>query len=136
MKTCKLDSCEIEFETVYSRKVFCSKGCNDEFHRNTEATKKSKLAWLKSEEGKDYAKQWNSSAIGKASAIVSTVKWQKDNPEKYQAHILSRVLEDGMCSEEGCFLDGEKHHEDYSRPLDVVYLCKQHHIDRHKRMKL
>lgn len=28
--------------------------------------------------------------------------------------------------------DTERHHPDYSRPLFVYWLCKQHHIDWHK----
>lgn len=28
----------------------------------------------------------------------------------------------------------EKHHEDYSRPLDVVFLCRTCHLARHHRV--
>jgi len=30
----------------------------------------------------------------------------------------------------------DAHHEDYSRPLDVIWLCRQHHADLHKYLKM
>lgn len=30
----------------------------------------------------------------------------------------------------------EGHHADYSKPLEVVWLCKRHHIDLHKELKM
>jgi hypothetical protein len=29
----------------------------------------------------------------------------------------------------------QAHHEDYSRPLDVVWLCPTHHKARHREMR-
>jgi len=33
-----------------------------------------------------------------------------------------------MCGTE----DVDAHHEDYSKPLDVLFLCKSHHGERHR----
>lgn len=29
----------------------------------------------------------------------------------------------------------DAHHVDYDRPLDVVWLCKKHHVEEHQRLK-
>ena len=77
---------------------------------------------------------------GKASAIKSKNKWIKNNPQKRQAHIaLGNAVKRGRVEKpEECELCGDKptriegHHHDYSKPLDVVWLCKPCHMLEHK----
>lgn len=33
-----------------------------------------------------------------------------------------------LCSIGGCKKIGEMHHEDYSKPEEVIWLCRQHHM--------
>ncbi len=61
-------------------------------------------------------------------------KWREKNPEKYKAHIkLNNSLRDGKikkpCACEICGLDRKlhAHHEDYSKPLEVIWLCARCH---------
>lgn len=35
------------------------------------------------------------------------------------------------CEIDGCSELGERHHDDYSKPLEVRFLCKQHHSEHH-----
>lgn len=35
------------------------------------------------------------------------------------------------CEVPGCLSEPHMHHEDYSRPLEVRWLCPQHHYDVH-----
>ena len=61
-------------------------------------------------------------------------KWREANPEKYRTHnILYSAVRDGKIKKpEACELCGSKsfihaHHTDYSRPLEVVWLCAKCH---------
>lgn len=60
-------------------------------------------------------------------------EWRKQNPDAYKAQTaVSNAVRDGRLSKEPClFCGGTKvhaHHRDYSRPLEVIWLCpKCHH---------
>lgn len=47
-----------------------------------------------------------------------------------RASLREFKLQSGKCSECG---NGNvvAHHEDYSKPLEIVWLCKSHHSERH-----
>ena len=65
-----------------------------------------------------------------------TAEWRLRNPEKYQAHIiLNNAKNSGKISPMSCaHCDNPKtdaHHHDYSRPLDVTWLCHRCHAQRH-----
>lgn len=57
------------------------------------------------------------------------------NPDKKIAwQMVSNALRDGRLVKKPCFKCGAKaqaHHEDYSKPLDVMWLCRTHHLERH-----
>lgn len=48
--------------------------------------------------------------------------------------VKSGVLVRRPCRECGA-TKVEAHHTDYSKPLDVVWLCRAHHVAEHKRLK-
>ena len=61
------------------------------------------------------------------------------HPERFRARAAvayavkhGKLIKPDRCSEcnQKRFLDG--HHEDYDRPLDVLWLCKKCHVKRHK----
>jgi hypothetical protein len=63
-----------------------------------------------------------------------SIKWRKEHPEAYKAHnALNNALRDGRIQKQPCGVCGTEknvhgHHSDYSRPLDVKWLCaKCHH---------
>lgn len=62
---------------------------------------------------------------------------RKKNPLVYLAYQeVSRAIRNGSlvrqkCEIKGCERWGESHHEDYSKPLEVRWLCKQHHNEAH-----
>ena len=65
-------------------------------------------------------------------------KWKDRNPDKRRAHrVVQRALKNSLISRKPCHVCGTKraqaHHEDYSFPLDIEWLCAKHHKARHKR---
>lgn len=61
-------------------------------------------------------------------------KYRKNpnNKEKIEARKKVYIeLRAGRLKKESCWACGSEktqaHHEDYSRPLDIVWLCKEHH---------
>lgn len=87
-------------------------------------------------------KAYQKTEAGKASMKKARSKWGEDNPEKVAATtILNNRVRNGKVSKpDTCQNCGAKpgriegHHEDYSRPLDVEWLCSQCHKDRHKEL--
>lgn len=64
-------------------------------------------------------------------------KWRRANPLRYAAHLHVETLKRlGILSPQPCEVCGEKaeaHHDDYSRPGDVRWLCRLHHRQFHLR---
>lgn len=61
-------------------------------------------------------------------------------PDKYRAHkMVAYALRIGQLVRMGCAKCSDKqthgHHEDYSKPLEVVWLCRKHHTKRHIDLK-
>jgi len=63
-------------------------------------------------------------------------QWRINFPERKKAHLrVYYALKKGILVKQPCFICGEKaeaHHPDYSRPLDVVWLCSSHHRQAHQ----
>ena len=63
--------------------------------------------------------------------------WLQENRLKKKAHqdvsyaILTGKLVRQPCERCGTAQHVVAHHEDYNKPLDVVWLCKHHHKERH-----
>lgn len=83
-----------------------------------------------------YDKQRFSSDNRKASWSERRKRWRAANPEKYKAHTLvNNALRDGRLFKEPCVkcgsLNAEAHHEDYSKPLEVIWFCRKCHLKEH-----
>lgn len=67
-------------------------------------------------------------------------KFNQKNPTKLRAWTLVRAaLVAGKLKKEPCQVCGcekvEGHHHDYSKPLEVAWLCKKHHAELHRLLK-
>lgn len=67
-------------------------------------------------------------------------KWREKNPQKNRAHkIVFTELRAKRLFKFPCVVCGntksEAHHEDYSKPLDVIWLCKKHHVEADKKRR-
>lgn len=80
--------------------------------------------------------------------------WQSKNKERYNRwfrewggryavmrkayHAVSRKIANNHLTKKPCITCGtmenlEAHHPDYSKPLEVIWLCHQHHMELHKK---
>lgn len=76
------------------------------------------------------------------SHAASAKRWANRHPERRKAsHIVSNAVRDGkiipwpVCAVPECCGKPQAHHPDYSRPLDVVWLCVKHHKEAHALVK-
>jgi hypothetical protein len=70
---------------------------------------------------------------GMAEAVA---RWHKKNPEKLRAHKLVRAaVVKGQLIRKPCYIcksdKVQGHHPDYSKPLEVIWLCSKHHKGLH-----
>lgn len=79
---------------------------------------------------------------GKAALKRSNQKWKKANAEKRAAHVLlGNAVRDGRVKKpDSCEICGDSankihgHHENYSEPLHVQWVCPSCHVELHRAM--
>lgn len=86
------------------------------------------------ESKREAEKQWSKNNPEKVKKYKK--KYREVNPEKYKAHnIVNNAIRDGRLIKGVCKICGAKdthaHHEDYGKPLDVIWLCPQCHVNWH-----
>lgn len=80
-------------------------------------------------------KRWKSENPGRVALHIQN--WVERNPQKNRAHrIVAKAVESGeLTKNQSCVKCGDgptdAHHEDYSKPLKVIWLCRQCHVDLH-----
>lgn len=86
-------------------------------------------------------KEYSLSPAGKRVHEKAARKWRQSNLKKRAAHILvGNAIRDGKLIKKPCEGCGSNrshaHHDDYSKPLEVRWLCAKHHAEHHKLEKL
>jgi len=74
------------------------------------------------------------------AAIEITKAWRAEDSRRNKAHLaVARAIRNGRLTRQPCIRCGEQksiaHHEDYDKPLDVMWLCQPCHKQRHKELK-
>jgi len=75
----------------------------------------------------------------KAASAISKA-WRQEDSRRTKCHnAVTRAIRNGHLNRMPCQVCGvEKsyaHHEDYDKPLEVIWLCQPCHKQRHKEMK-
>lgn len=76
----------------------------------------------------------------KAAGEVSKL-WRQADKRRMQCHnAVTRAIKKGTLIRLACEKCGEQksyaHHDDYDKPLEVIFLCQPCHKQRHKELKL
>lgn len=88
------------------------------------------------------AKRRNSRPEEKKARLERLRRWRADNPEKYHAETaVGNALRDGKLFKGPCANCGTEamvvgHHHDYSKPLDVTWLCRPCHGIEHSEINM
>jgi hypothetical protein len=75
-------------------------------------------------------------AANREKLIEYDRKYAKKHPDKYKARqILKQEIKMGRIERKPCEVCGEVkvdgHHDDYTKPLEVRWLCRAHHTEAH-----
>lgn len=131
-KQCVL--CSAAFEAGSKKAMYCSKTCMRTawYRKNRERVAEYRRAWRRANRDKQraYDRKY------KEASSRATREWNARNPEKRRAYNrVQDAMRAGKLKREPCGRCGggktEAHHHDYSKPLDVTWLCKPCHVAKH-----
>jgi len=78
--------------------------------------------------------------LNREKALASKKRYQDANPVRYKANTaVGNAVRDGRLIKLPCEVCGSNerihgHHEDYSKPLVVIWLCSKHHGEAHRKI--
>ena len=93
--------------------------------RDSQERRKARYAYAKTERGIETRRRGRKA-------------WEERNPDKRACHVITGNairrgrITNGPCSICCSTTNIEAHHNDYAKPLDVIWLCRQCHADHHK----
>jgi len=81
--------------------------------------------------GKQYERERNN-----GTRTLNYKLYEKRYPERAKVKVLVMMaIRSGKIKAKPCLLCGKKphaHHDDYSKPFDILWLCPKHHFERHR----
>ena len=103
---------------------------NINHYKSYEQVRNQKRKKYISDKNKKYQKE------NPEKMLLYKKKWLENNKSKRAAHyLLSNAKRDGRINVGLCQIcksrEVEAHHYDYTKPLNVIWLCKEHHEEVH-----
>lgn len=135
-RTCKYCG-QIKASDLFYNTVTC-KPCWDD--RARQRSEKYRASAYGKQKTKERRVKFLSVASGREYIREGVKRWRQQYPLARNAQAaVERAIKQGslkpwpVCADPSCSCEKvEAHHPDYSSPLDVVWLCRQHHKDAHK----
>lgn len=142
-KNCYICKKEQPFRMFYRNKHTSSgrrsacKACSKERRKTPEARKADAL---RSRRYYNIEK----SRLYEAQPKTKAMRRRAHQKRKHTVNFISRqitclAVKAGIITKTPCAVCGDKvvqgHHEDYYKPLDVIWLCRKHHGERHRKYK-
>jgi hypothetical protein len=86
-------------------------------------------------------KKYSKTKAYRISAKAAGIKWKENNKHKRTAiNAVNNAIRSGILKKFPCEVCGKKerihgHHNDYNKPLEVIWLCHTHHMAIHKNIR-
>jgi len=113
---------------------------NENYYKRREliAVQRAQKRRLSGEREKNRIRQKLWRQENRSKYALQITEWKKSNPEKAASHSLilwaiktGLIKRDSECKQCGKNCKTEGHHENYSKPLEVTWLCKLCHAKKH-----
>lgn len=131
--------CNNSIENLLFNEYICV-NCNRERWNKNRLIRKEKgllkVNKMTPEYHSEYIKKWT--LKNKHKILEYSKKARLNNPEKYKArYMLNSAVKSGVVKKEPCIncgdLKSEAHHENYNNPIDVIWVCRKHHLLIHNK---
>lgn len=148
LRVCKICGNTNENSEFYSGVTSRCKNCHKEMVRKNRQEKQDyyreydRKRFKEDPKVRERHKRYQATPAGKKAMREARKRWMNKKPEARAAHvILGNAVRDGVikkplnCTKCGCRprrRDLHAHHDDYAKPLDVIWLCAMCHSDTHK----
>lgn len=108
---------------------------NQEYYRDYHRKKAMLPKYV--QQRKDNAERWKADPELRERKNKLSAQWREKNNVKRSAHLLVQyAVRSKKLAKQPCEICGNKkvdaHHDDYTKPLEVRWLCKKHHSEHHK----
>lgn len=150
-KRCITCSCEKPLEGFYvhpqmadghlNKCIECVKAYQRERQKSSPVVRQYERARANQPHRVEARKAYSQSEAGKQARLRALRKFRECHPDKNDArHQVAYALQTGRLRRQPCEVCGcaktEAHHDDYSKPLDVRWLCRPHHFEHHRNARL